>query len=59
MPEEFEVIVVLDAREDATVAEVDAVRSYFVRNTGQIDQPVDGGPANRSGAAAVGISRSI
>jgi glucosyl-3-phosphoglycerate synthase len=37
-PEEFEVIVVLDACEDATAAEVDAVRSYFVRNAGQNGQ---------------------
>jgi glucosyl-3-phosphoglycerate synthase len=44
-PDEFEVIVVLDACEDATAAEVDAVRSCFARNTGQSDQAADVVPA--------------
>jgi glucosyl-3-phosphoglycerate synthase len=43
-PDEFEVIVVLDGCEDGTEAEVDAVRSYLSRDTGQSTNAV-GGPA--------------
>jgi glucosyl-3-phosphoglycerate synthase len=44
-PEEFEVIVVLDACEDGTAAAVEAVRSYLCRNAGQSDQGDGAGPA--------------
>ncbi|HEY2479854.1 MAG TPA: glucosyl-3-phosphoglycerate synthase [Solirubrobacterales bacterium] len=44
-PEEFEVIVVLDACEDGTAAAVEAVRSSLVRNTSPDDERTDAGPA--------------
>ncbi len=44
-PEDFEVIVVLDACTDGTEGEVEALRSYLCRDTGQSDHPRAAGPA--------------
>jgi glucosyl-3-phosphoglycerate synthase len=43
--DEFEVVVVLDACEDGTEAEVDAVRSYLVRHTSPKYERTDATPA--------------
>jgi glucosyl-3-phosphoglycerate synthase len=44
-PEEFEVVVVLDACSDGTAAVVDAVRSSLVSNMGTSDERTGDGPA--------------
>jgi glycosyltransferase involved in cell wall biosynthesis len=47
-PDEYEVIVVLDACEDGTATEVEAVRSSLVRHSGTNDERTDDGPVIHS-----------